>query len=206
MSRTIANVSISVADTGPLLCAGSMGKEGLHLLYSRFKKNGVTLTKPAVVEDELTNQARGHGDLGKAARLILGRSAGFIETDQTSWTNEQRDPVRTKVIAEVNSSATVGRRAPVVDGYHDGEVDAILLAQAHGSVLLCNDRPAIRAAQSLGLTVATFADVLSAAMRDSHIDSEKVNELLPRIEAVTFVGIHDPTALNISTRPPIPGL
>lgn len=206
MSPSRAAVSISVADTGPLLCAGAMGKEGLHVLYSRFKKNGVTLTKPAVVESELANQARNHGDLRNAANLLLGRRASFIETDRTSWSDRQRDHVRTKVIAEVTASATARRQVPVVAGHHDGEVDAILLAQAHGSILLCNDRPAIRVARSLGLTVATFADVLSAAMRDNHIDSEKVNDLLPRIEAVTFLGIHDPSALNISTRPPVPGL
>lgn len=205
-AKIAATVSISVADTGPLLCAGLMGKEGLNVLYQRFKANGVELSKPQSVESELANHARGTDAKGNAAKLVLSPRASFIQTDRTSWTDQQRDPIRAKVVAEVETAAKSKGRAAVIDGHHEGEVDAILLALAHGSILLCNDLPARRAARSVGLTVATFADLLSAAMRDNHIDSERVNEVLPRIETVTFVGVHDATAIQISTLRAIPGL
>lgn len=183
-----------------------MGKEGLSVLYQRFKANGVELSKPKSVESELTNHARGSDAKGNAAKLVLSPRARFIQTDRTSWTDRQRSPIRAKVVAEVEAAAKSKGREAVVHGRHEGEVDAILLAMAHGSILLCNDRPALRAARSFGLTVATFADLLSAAMRDNHIDSERVNEVLPHIEEVTFVGVHDATAISISTLRAIPGL
>lgn len=199
--------SVVVADTGPLLCAGGIsGKDGVELLRRRFHARGIAIVEPAVVRGELNGLSRRPDAVGAAAARM--RREPLIGVDHTAWPQADRDAVRAQVEARIMARDRHRGRSTTLDpAKNAGEIDAILLAQHHGAMLLCHDRPARQVASSIGITVVRFADLLRAAMAEGEIAGADVDQYLLDLPSTDFdIGVRNPTSVTIASLPEISGL
>lgn len=199
--------AVVVSDTGPLLCAGGIsGRDGVELLTRRFSTKGIDILVPTKVQGELHGLSQRTDAVGIAATRM--RNERNLHFDSTNWPQPQRDSVRREVERRVaDRNRRQGRPAAPDPSKNAGEVDAILLAQHHGALLLCNDRPAAQVARARGLTVVKFADLLRASMAAGEIGAGDVDQYLNDLDPQHFyVGMRNATAVTINALPVVPGL
>jgi predicted nucleic acid-binding protein len=198
---------VVVADTGPLLCAGALGKDGIELLRRRFPANGIAIIEPAKVHGELHGLSNRNDAVGTAAGRMFNEP--LVAVDNRQLRQKTRDAVRRRIEAEiVKRNKRRGRAANLDPNANGGEIDAILVAKyCNDALLLCNERPARVVAKGMGLTVVTFADLLRAAMADGEIAASDVDQYLKHLPTTHFdIGIKNPTSVNINSLTRNPGL
>lgn len=191
---------VFAGDTDLLLAAGAAGKKnGIDMLYQRFSTNGRRLVVPKQVRWELTHHQRGAGALAQAAGRYSGTRGGFVKNDETRWSKEERASIRA-LIEDAERRAAAQRRGrltrPKLTG-HDGEIEAILLAQRDGGVLLSNDRAARAAAQAVAVPSATFAMVLAAEVADGNLLADEASAICLALPQATWSGLDNPTPQRI---------
>lgn len=185
-----------VGDTGPLLCAGALGqREGLNLLYRRFAGR---IFVPRAVQHELRGLQGRSGPVGRAATLAVGRKASFLQIDSTEWFEAERRSVRQSVLEVEQTRAGRSGRAAKTDG-HGGEVDAILLAEKLGAIMLTNDLAARSVASKRGIATATFASVVAAEIADGDLDAAVGASMCSSLDPYVFyTGLKDPSAQTLA--------
>ncbi|SHS05594.1 Uncharacterised protein [Mycobacteroides abscessus subsp. abscessus] len=164
-----------VADTGPLLCAGAYKKSmGTALLHKRKGR----LHVPQVVAYELRRLSRSSGSrpqvVVNAASKMLSRGPSDLMTIETTMPSQtDRLPVRNAILDAERERAQRRRQEPKLQG-HDGEVDAILLAEKRNAILITNDRAAYRVAANRGILVTTYAGLLASELVSGQFTADEV--------------------------------
>jgi predicted nucleic acid-binding protein len=184
-----------VADTGPLLCAGIIGQDAIHMLYQQL--NGRILAPQAVI-DELERRVGqtgryASGDrkaLRNAAQRVTGRRSTFIMRDTTTYDNRQVRSLR----AEINAAEAARDLNTGHD--HSGEIEAILLAETQNAIVMTNDGDATTVALSHGLLVVSFATVLAVEVREGRLTGVEASRLCDQIRPYTHPGTHHTEPLD----------
>lgn len=176
----------------------------MNVLHRRFKANNIDVVLPDAVHRELQSIARRSDHLGAAAKKMLGKSS-FVKVDHTSWAKVDRDGVRADLDVAIRARAARLGHSPKLSG-NDGEIEAILLAQHHGAVLLCNERAGSLVARNRNLTVASFAHLLRAEMAQGRLIATDVNGFLQQLGTGIDVGLKNPTAVRVNSLPVIAGI
>ncbi|WP_074340534.1 hypothetical protein [Mycobacteroides abscessus] len=126
-----------------------------------------------------------------------------IETTMPS--QKDRLPVRNAILDAERERAQRRRQEPKLQG-HDGEVDAILLAEKRNAILITNDRAAYRVAANRGILVTTYAGLLASELVSGQFTADEVIAEcfqfevdidcgLPQLNAMTLTGTVYPDGL-----------
>jgi predicted nucleic acid-binding protein len=186
---------VVVADTGPLLCAGIIGRQAINMLYQQL--NGRILAPRAVIH-ELEYRVGQTGRyvssdqkvLRNAAQRLTGTRGTFIRRDMTTYDNQKIQSLR----AEINAAEAA--RALNTGHDHSGEIEAILLATAQTAIVMTNDGDATTVARNHGLVVVNFATVLAVEVREGRLTGVDASKLCDQIKPHTHPGTHHTEPLD----------
>ncbi|GGS35120.1 hypothetical protein GCM10010221_37100 [Streptomyces parvus] len=167
-----------VTDTGPLLSFGHI-PTGVKLFRSRYYGR---ICWTAAVSSELENHSRKPNAIGKAASRWDTRTKAFLGEPRVVTDRRAVLAMHTRVQATLPPQRRVGRSNSV----DQGESESLVVAQAEGRAMLCNEDAATKVAEALGISSYCAADILATEVRDGRITRA---DALKHIRDMQSVGI-----------------
>jgi predicted nucleic acid-binding protein len=177
-------LDVVVSDTGPLLCVGLAGRDGMNMLYQQL--HGRLHVPPAVMGElnRIASQQSGKTHkLQQAAALMVGRRS-FLKSGSIEFSDEDIKEIKAiQAAVAAESGSTIGHTS-----MHAGEAEAILMAKQHGAILLINDFGASRVARKRGLATASFGALLRVEIDGGNLQADEAFNLCQSITEESDVG------------------
>jgi uncharacterized protein len=153
-------MTVAVSNSGPLIHLALIGR--LDLLYTLFEK----VLIPSAVYNEV---------------VVVGKQEGHADALAL-----EREVASGRIVVE--SLVKKGRTEHLHEGLHEGESQAIRLAQESGEgIILLDDETARLLARTLGLKVMGTLGILLENVKRGHIDSLAARKILAELNAVMYL-------------------